>query len=91
MPKSKADHVLQVGQRNLVDARAMGARVGFTAQYINRLAAAGKVPWHGVRNGAKVYRRYDPPKVLDALKHDVGASDRAASQKAKSHVAGRKR
>ena len=71
MPKSKADDAVQVGQRNLVDARANGALVGFTEQYINRLAAAGKIPWHGVRNGARVYRRFDKLEVLDALKHGV--------------------
>lgn len=83
MPKSKASNVIQVGQRNLVDAKAMGALIGFTAQYINRLAAAGKIPWHGVRNGAKVYRRYDPLEVLEALKHEVGVSDSAAPKKLK--------
>jgi len=86
MPRSKASNVIQVGQRNLVDAKAMGALIGFTAQYVNRLAAAGKIPWHGVRNGAKVYRRYDQLEVMDALKHEVGISDPAASQKVKSRV-----
>jgi hypothetical protein len=75
MPKSKASNVIQIGQRNLVDASAMGALIGFTAQYVNRLAAAGKIPWHGVRNGAKVYRRYDPLEVLHVLKHSVDSSD----------------
>jgi hypothetical protein len=75
MPKSKASNVVQIGQRNLVDAKALGALIGFTAQYVNRLAAAGKIPWHGVRNGAKVYRRYDPLQVLHELKHGVEASD----------------
>ena len=71
MPKSKASNVVQIGQRNLIDAEAMGALIGFTAQYVNRLAAAGKITWHGMRNGAKVYRRYDPLEVLDELKHRV--------------------
>jgi hypothetical protein len=71
MPKSKASNVVQIGQRNLIDAKAMGALIGFTAQYVNRLAAAGKITWHGMRNGAKVYRRYDPLEVLDELKHRV--------------------
>ena len=84
MPKSGADNNLEVGRRNLVNAKTMGASVGFTAQYINRLAAAGKIPWHRVRNGAKVYRRYDQLKVLDALKHEIGMSDSAASQEAKT-------
>ena len=61
----------------------MGALIGFTAQYVNRLAAAGKIPWHGVRNGAKVYRRYDQAEVLDALRHDVGMSESAAPKKQK--------
>jgi hypothetical protein len=78
MPKSKANNVIEAGQRNLVDAKAMGEQIGFTAQYVNRLAAAGKIPWHGVRNGAKVYRRYDPLKVLDALNHGLEVSDSAA-------------
>ena len=77
MPKSKANNAIQIGQRNLVDAKAMGALIGFTAQYVNRMAAAGKIPWHGVRNGAKVYRRYDPLEVLDALKHGVEVFDAA--------------
>lgn len=86
MPKSKANKVIQVGQGNLVDAEALAEKLGFTAQYINRLAAAGKIPWRGVRNGAKVYRRYDPLEVLDALKHEVGVSDPATSQEAKPRV-----
>lgn len=75
MPKSMTNNVVQIGQRSLIDAKAMGALIGFTAQYVNRMAAAGKIPWHGVRNGAKVYRRYDPLEVLDELKHGVGMSD----------------
>jgi len=77
MPKSKANNVIQIGQRSLVDAKEMGALIGFTAQYVNRMAAAGKISWHGVRNGAKVYRRYDPLEVLDELKHGVELSDSA--------------
>ena len=69
MPKSKPSNVVQIDQRNLVDAEAMGALIGFTAQYVNRMAAAGRISWHGVRNGAKVYRRYDPLQVLDELRH----------------------
>ena len=69
MLKSEASNVVQIGQRNLVDAESMGALIGFTAQYVNRMAAAGKISWHGVRNGAKVYRRYNPQEVLDELKH----------------------
>jgi hypothetical protein len=87
MPKGKADKVIQVGQGNLVDAEAMGEKLGFTAQYINRLAAAGKIPWHGVRNGAKVYRRYDQLEVLEALKHEVGIS--APQHPKKRNVASR--
>lgn len=75
MPKSKAISEIQIGRRNLLDAKAMGTLIGFTAQYVNRMAAAGNIPWHGVRNGAKVYRRYDPLEVLDALKHGVEMSD----------------
>lgn len=81
MPKSKASDVVQIGHQNLVDAEAIGALIGFTPQYVNRLAAAGKIPWHGVRNGAKVYRRYDPLQVLHELKHDVEASGSAESSK----------
>jgi hypothetical protein len=69
MPRSKASTAVQIGQQNLIDAKAMGALIGFTAQYVNRMAAAGKISWHGVRNGAKVYRRYNPQEVLDELKH----------------------
>jgi hypothetical protein len=75
MPRSTAFSDIPIGQRKLVDAKSIGMLIGFTAQYVNRLAAAGKIPWHGVRNGAKVYRRFDRREVLDALKHDVGVSD----------------
>ena len=75
MPKSKAKNVIQIGQRSLVDSKTMGALIAFTAQYVNRMASAGKISWHGVRNGAKVYRRYDPVEVLDELKHGVEVSD----------------
>lgn len=81
MPKSKASNVVQIGQQNLVDAKAMGAVIGFTEQYVNRMAAAGKISWHGVRNGAKVYRRYDPLQVLHELKHGVEASDSTGKPK----------
>jgi hypothetical protein len=79
MPKSNANNGIQVG--HLVDAESIGALIGFSAQYVNRLAAAGKIPWHGVRNGAKVYRRYNELEVLDALKHDVGVPESAAAKK----------
>lgn len=53
----------------LVDAKTMGALIGFTGEYINRLAAADKIPWHGIRNGVKVYRRFNPEEVRAALAH----------------------
>ena len=81
MPKSKASDVVQIGQRNLVDAEAIAALIGFTPQYVNRLAAAGRISWHGVRNGAKVYRRYDPLQVLHELKHGMEPSGSAESVK----------
>ena len=80
MPKGKASNLVQPGQQKLVDAKAMGGLIGFTAQYVNRLAAAGKITWHGVRNGAKVYRRYDPVEVLHELKHGVEVSGSAPSK-----------
>jgi hypothetical protein len=80
MPKSVANNAIDIGQRNLVDAKTLGALIGFTAQYVNRMAAAGKISWHGVRNGAKVYRRYDPLEVLDELKHGVEVPDSAPSK-----------
>ena len=67
MPKSKASTVIQVGGRKLVDAGVMGEQVGFTSKWVNAMANAGKIPWHGVRNGVKVYRRFDPAEVLAAL------------------------
>ena len=79
MPKSKGSTVVQIGQTNLVDADAMGAIAGFTGQYMNRMAAAGKVPWHGVKNGVRVYRRFSPPEVLAALAHGVGAVEENGS------------
>jgi hypothetical protein len=77
MPKSKAGIGGDAGDGNLIDANAMAATIGFTPQYVNRLAASGKIPWHGMRNGAKVYRRYDKSKVLAALEHGVKESDAA--------------
>jgi hypothetical protein len=74
MRKSKASKTVQIGQQNLVDAEAMGGLIGFTAQYVDRLAAAGKITWHGERNGAKVYRRYNPLEVLHELRHGIGVS-----------------
>jgi hypothetical protein len=81
MPKSKASNVIQIGLQNLVDAKTMGSVAGFTEQYINRMAAKGKISWHGVRNGVKVYRRYDPLQVLHELKHGVEASDTTGKPK----------
>jgi len=83
MPKSNAISEIQIARQNLVDAKAMGELIGFTPQYVNRLAAAGRIPWHGVRNGAKVYRRYDELEVLDALRHEVGVFDSPAPMKQK--------
>jgi len=73
MSKSKASTV-QISSVSLVDAKAIGAQLGFTGEYINRLAAAGRIPWHGVRNGVKVYRRFDPEEVKVALAHPVEES-----------------
>ena len=69
MPKNKV--VIQAGRRNLVDAEAMGQQAGYSSVYINRLADAGVIPWHGFRNGVKIYRRYNPEEVLAALAHPV--------------------
>ena len=71
MPKSKANNTIQIGQKNLIDASAMAAIVGYTAQFVNRAAAQGLIPWHGIRNGKKIYRRFDPEAVLAALAHGV--------------------
>jgi hypothetical protein len=74
MAKSKANNVLvEIGQKSLVDAEAMGAKIKFTPKYINQLARANLIPWVGVRNGVKVYRRFDPEAVMAALSHEVGA------------------
>jgi hypothetical protein len=71
MPKSKATNVVEIGQRNLVDAQEIGKQIGFTSKWVNAMAAAGKIPWHGVRNGVKTYRRFDPDEVMAALAHGV--------------------
>ena len=68
VPKSKASSVVQIGQRNLVDAKAMGALIGFTAQYVNRLAAAGKITWHGVDQTQRSGFRY----IDDYLERETG-------------------
>jgi hypothetical protein len=71
MPKSKANIVSINAHDELVDAKEIGARLGFTADYINRMANAGKVPWVGFKNGARVFRRFNPAAVIEALTHDV--------------------
>jgi hypothetical protein len=71
MPKSKVSVIPINTREELVDAKTMGAQLGFTGEYVNRMAAAGKIPWRGIRNGAKVYRRYNPADVMAALAHDV--------------------
>jgi hypothetical protein len=86
MPKSKAAGVM-INQVPLVDAEAMGGVVGHTAQYVNRLANEGKIPWHGVRNGVKVYRRFDVTAVLAALSHGVEAPDKGDAQIASREIA----
>ena len=84
MPRSKVitNEAIQIGDGTLVDAKAIGRQYGFTDKYISRLAAVGIIPWHGVRNGAKVYRRYDPTEVKAALAHGVGVSDSSVTDSA---------
>lgn len=74
MPKSKACGVIEVGQGSLVDARTIGGHIGFTSKWVNSMAEAGKLPWVGVKNGAKVYRRFSIDAVMAALAHGVEAS-----------------
>jgi hypothetical protein len=78
MAKNKV--VLQGGQPNLVDAEAIGIQTGYTPRYINRLADDGVIPWHGVRSGARAYRRYNPEDVLAALAHPVKAATNGNAQ-----------
>ena len=58
-------------REQLVDAKTIGAQLGFTADYITRMAKAGKIPWLGIRNGARVYRRFNLAAVKAVLTHDV--------------------
>ena len=51
----------------LVDARSVAEHFGFSVQYINRLAREGRIPWRGIRNGAKVHRRFDLGEIRAAL------------------------
>jgi hypothetical protein len=75
MPRSRAsDVVQQVGHRRLVDAEAVAEYFGFTGKWVNAMARAEKIPWHGVRNGVKVYRRFDLDEVIVALAHSVDAN-----------------
>jgi hypothetical protein len=69
MANSKPSSPVQIGQRLLVDANTMGAQIGFTGQYLNRMADQGKVPWVGIKNGKKIHRRFDPAQVIAALAH----------------------
>ncbi len=73
MPKSKVGIAVQVGQKRLVDADAVGEFYGFTGKWVSEQAAAGNIPWHGIRNGAKVFRRFDLEEVRTALSHPVAA------------------
>jgi hypothetical protein len=92
MARKNACSVIQINSTSLVDAEAIGKLVGFTSKWVNAQAAAGRIPWHGVRNGVKVYRRFDPAEVLDALAHGVGSPDekkvavRAVEKKDRSKV-----
>jgi hypothetical protein len=55
-----------------VDAKTIGEHFGFTDKYINRLAAAGLIPFLGKHLGGKrVYRRFYISAVEAALAHDV--------------------
>jgi hypothetical protein len=74
MPRKNACNVIQIGNTNLVDATAMAALIGFSSKWVREMAMAGKIPWHGIRNGAKVYRRFDPDEVKAALAHGVELS-----------------
>jgi len=71
MPKCKAAVIPINARESLVGAVEIAKMFGFTTQYINRMAAAGKIPWHGIRNGSKVYRRFDVEAVKVALGHEV--------------------
>jgi hypothetical protein len=89
MPKSKATNniVVEIGQTRLVDAEAIGAHIGFTPKWVSEQAREGRIPWHGIRNGTKVYRRFNLEEVLAALAHDVEAFDGDSAQPARvSHV-----
>lgn len=74
MAKIKVN-AIQIGDGTLVDNKVVGRHYGYHCKYIDRLAAAGVIPWHGVRNGVKVYRRYDLAEVRAALAHGVTKSD----------------
>jgi hypothetical protein len=77
MPKRKVNGILIDTHEELVDATTMGVQLGFTGAYISRMAAAGKIPWHGICNGAKVYRRFNPYEVKAALAHPVQEIEKA--------------
>jgi hypothetical protein len=71
MAKTTASVIPINARDELVDAKEMGARMGFTGAYISRMAQLGRIPWVGLRNGARVYRRFNPATVRAALAHET--------------------
>jgi hypothetical protein len=79
MPKSKLNPAIRIDEKSLVDAVVMATLLGFSPQYVGRLADRGAIPWHGVCNGVRTYRRYNPEEVMAALRHKETAEKISAA------------
>jgi hypothetical protein len=64
---TKDDSGKNIVTDRLVDARTVAEYFGFSVQYINRLARGGVIPYHGLRNGVGIHRRFDLAAVRAAL------------------------
>lgn len=74
MPKSKLIVIPKNEEEKPVDAKVIGEFYGWTPKHIHFLARQGAIPWHGVKFGAKVYRRFYLSEVKAALAHGVTAN-----------------
>ena len=62
--------VVPIDAKTYVDAKAIAAIYKRTPQWVNKLARAGKIRWHGVMSGVRNCRLYDPEEVREDLAHE---------------------
>jgi hypothetical protein len=75
---------IRFGSKMLYDAQGVAEYFGWSANYVNQLAAKGKIPWHGIEGGMRVYRRFDLEEVKVALAHGVAAPKSIESELAET-------